>query len=362
VPGNNANAGTSATAPKRDLTGFNFNTLPAGAQLRFARGGAWNWTGIRLENLNATAAAPLVFDAYGTGVVPLWRTTSGNAVDFGAWGNTTNDGGYTFRNLKMDGAGTGQWAFFLHDIVRNVTIENVEASGFAIAVHANGSYINYLTVRNSNLHHNSKHAMLGGADNMVLEGNMVAYNNMDGGTFEHGFYLSKGDNVVVRNNQFLRNSAPGGTCNGGNLTLHGQLNNWLIEGNRIEQDVATAGCYGVSITTGYTSAEWFRNFTVRGNTVINAGICGICAGSAQGIVVENNKVINHQTTAQTGIQIPTGTPGTGDDANNGATVRDNTFCFVNPTNVATRVTVPNGTVTGSTVLTGTVATTGVCAI
>jgi len=72
--------------------------------------------------------------------------------------------------------------------------------------------------------------------------------------------------------------------------------------------------------------------------------------------------VNRQLTGQAGVQIPTGTPGAGDDANNGATVRNNTFCFVNPANTPVIATVPNATVSGSTVYTGTAATTGSCTI
>jgi hypothetical protein len=78
-------------------------------------------------------------------------------------------------------------------------------------------------------------------------------------------------------------------------------------------------------------------------------------------VIENNKVINHNTTYQAGVAVPTGTPGTGDDANNGATVRNNTFCFVNPANVPVVANVPNAVVSGSTVITGASATSGTCA-
>jgi hypothetical protein len=364
VPGNNADAGTTPSAPKRDLSGFNVNALPAGTQLLFARGGVWNWTQLTLDNLNVTPSAPLVFDAYGSGPAPVWLTTSGSAINFGDWQNTSNDSGYTFRNLKLDGAGSGQWGFFLHDLVSHVTLENLEITGFAIGVHAAGvsgaPSPSFLTVRDSNLHLNRQHGILGGADNMVLEGNTVANNNMDGGTFEHGFYLSKGTNVIVRNNRFLRNSAPGGVCNGGNLTLHGQLDGWLIEGNRIEQDSALGGCYGLSITTGYSTAEWFRNFTVRGNTIINVGYCAICAGSAPGIVVEDNKIINTQNTGQTGVQIPTGTPGAGDETDRDVIVRNNTMCFVNPSNTGVSANVPGAQVSNNTVITGAAATTGVC--
>ncbi len=75
VPGNNSNPGTSAAAPKRDLTGFNHNTAPAGTQLLFNRGGSWNQPTIRLQNMNTTAANPLVFGAYGTGPLPIFNAT-----------------------------------------------------------------------------------------------------------------------------------------------------------------------------------------------------------------------------------------------------------------------------------------------
>ena len=111
VPGSNANAGTSPSAPKQTLAGFNLNALPAGAQVLLARGGAWAWPTTALHNLNATPSQPLVFDAYGTGPAPLLRTASNFAFYLGGnWGNTTNDGGYVLRNLRLDGSGSAQWA------------------------------------------------------------------------------------------------------------------------------------------------------------------------------------------------------------------------------------------------------------
>jgi len=361
VPGNDANPGTEA-APKRTLAGVSVNALPAGAQLLFKRGGAWNFS-TQVRNLNATATNPIVFADYGTGAAPLLRTPSGTAIAFNeAWSDRENapvDGGYTLRNLKLDGLGSGQWGVLLADGLRAVTIENVEITGFAIGIHS--IQVDGLTVRNSNIHGNREHGMLGGGDNMLLEGNLVAGNNMDGGSFEHGFYLSHGTNVTVRNNHFLRNSAPGGVCNGGNFTLHGQLDNWLIEGNTIEQDAALGGCYGMSITTGYSTAEWFRRFTVRGNKVINAGNCGICVGSAPGIVVENNIIRKDEAISHAAIQIPTGTPAAGDDPQTGAIVRNNTACYPNPAPGQVVAQMTGGTSTGNAVITGAAATTGVCA-
>jgi len=330
VAGNNFNAGTKAAAPKRSLAGFDLNRLPAGTRLLFARGGSWSDVNLRVVNLNATPTQPIVFDAYGAGALPLLQTARNNAIEFGAYNEVNQDGGYTLRNLKFDGMGSAQWGLWLRGDLRNVTIENVEITGFETGIHSQSSGplgITALVVRNSFLHGMRKHGMLGGANEMLLEGNHVADNNPDGGAFEHGFYLSFGRNVVVRNNLFSNNSAPNGVCTGGNLTVHGKLDNWLIEGNTIVQAASRGGCYGLSITPGYHYGEWFRGFTVRANTIVNTGACAICAGSAPGIVIENNTIVNQQDTNQSGIQIPIGKLGPDDAVDTGAVVRNNTIFF-----------------------------------
>lgn len=330
VAGNNFNGGTRPSAPKRNLAGFDLNRLPAGTRLLFARGGVWSDVNLRIVNLNATPTQPIVFDAYGAGPVPVLQTARGTGLEFGAYNEVNQDGGYTLRNLKFDGLGSGQWGLWLRGDLRNVTIEHLEITGFETGIHSQSSGphgITALVVRKSFIHGMRKHGMLGGANDMLLEDNLVANNNIDGGAFEHGFYLASGRNVVVRNNTFANNSAPNGICNGGNLTLHGKLENWLIEGNTITQEAAMPGCYGLSITPGYNTPEWFRGFTVRGNTIVNVGLCAICAGAAPGIVIENNIIVNLQGTGQIGIQIPTGKFTAGDEPDTGAIVRNNTIFF-----------------------------------
>ena len=365
VAGNDANAGTDVNRPRRSVAGFNVNALPAGARLLFARGGSW--TGFRLQvvNLNATPASPIVFDAYGSGAVPLLNTPSHIGFEFGKYNEFEQDGGYILRNLKLDGMGTGLWGVFLRSDLRNVTVENVEITGFEVGIHAQGTGplgITEVTIRNSNLHHNRQHGMLATANNMLLEGNMVANNNMDGGGREHGIYLSGGRNVVVRNNTFANNSAPGGVCDGGNLTLHGQMENFLIEGNTVTQAAAKPGCYGMSITAAYSTPEFFRNFVVRNNTFINVGICALCLSSAPDVVIEGNRIYNMQATGQIGVLIPAIRPGPGDAADGGAVIRDNIVCFSAPGAGSEAVRAPSaGTVTGNVYRTGAAATNGACA-
>jgi hypothetical protein len=367
VPGDNANPGTEAL-PKRDLAGVSLNTLPAGSSVLFKRGGAWNVSPQRLDNRNATSAAPLTLADYGTGALPVLNTVSGTAWSFGMYGNTVIDGGYTFRNLKIDGRGTGEWGFFVQGATRDVVFDGVEITGFNIGVHAQQQatlFNERLTIRNSVLRGNREHGFLGDANGLLIEGTLFEANNPSGGGFEHGAYIGgKTTSVTVRNSIFRRNSvnAATGRCDGGNLTLHGQHDNVLIEGNLIEQTSADGGCYGISMTASYSTPEWFRNAVIRGNTIVNLGNCAICASAAPGVLIEGNKLINLQPTYQIGVIIPGSDPSPEDVADGGAVIRNNVICQAAPAAGSAAVRAPSASsITGNTYATGAAATTGVCA-
>jgi len=340
VPGNNANPGTSASAPKQNLSGFDVNSLPAGAQVLFARGGAWTEFRVVLRNLNATPTAPIVFDSYtpswgGSAAPWLKATTSGPAgFEFGTWQDLENDGGYLVRNLKLDGQGVSDWGLWLRDNLRHVTVENVEITGFEIGVHTQSGAphgVTSFTLRASFIHHNSSMGMLGSATDMVVENNTFADNNFSGSAFNHAIYLGgHGRNGVVRGNSFTNNSVNAGECTGGNLTVHGQWDGLVIEGNTITQAASAGGCYGISINSAYASAEWFRNLVVRGNTIVNLGNCSICITSAPGVVIENNVVVNTQARYHAGILLPDREPGAGDDVDGGAVIRNNSIYLAQP--------------------------------
>jgi len=367
VAGSNANPGTLA-APKQNLNGTNINALAAGTQLLFARGGVWTNVGLVLENMNVSAAAPLVFDAYGTGPLPwLQRSGSGNNMFHlgGNWNNTSNDGGYVFRNLKFDGTGTAAWGFWFVHTVRDVVIEDSEITGFGIGINSNDSDahgVTGVTIRRNHIHRNRAMGMLGHYNNLVFEGNHVQANNFSGSGFDHGTYIGGGNNITVRNNHYDRNSVVNGVCQGGNMTFHGQIDGLLIEGNRIEQDAAAGGCWLMSITTGYTSAEWFRNAVVRNNKMINGGNNSLVAQAAPGIVVEGNVAINTRPTNQLSFNIGGGV-GDGDTQDANAVVRNNTACQSGgATGSVVSVNSPGAVVTNNVVITGAAATTGVCAL
>jgi hypothetical protein len=372
VPGSNANPGTQA-APKQTLAGINVNTLPANTRLLFARGGAWAVDTITFENMNASAAAPITLDAYGSGAAPL-MTTSGNQIAVfelgGRYHNTSNDGGYVFRNLRLFGSNNSAWGIWLSGNVHDVVMENLEITGFQIAIHSQARAPHGVTnvqIRNNTISRNGSMGILGQFKDSVIEGNLFEANNFSGSGFNHGTYLSGSDglsgiNVVLRNNRYIRNSVVNGVCTGGNMTFHGQMDNVLIENNRIEQDAAADGCWEMSITQGYNTAEWFRNFTVRNNKLINAGNTGMAVQSAPGIVIEGNVVINTQATYQMAINVGHNEYQNGDVPDGNAVVRNNTACFPTPhaSSGVVQVNAPASTVSNNVVVTGTAATTGVC--
>jgi hypothetical protein len=368
VPGSNANPGTVA-APKQNLTGVNVNALPAGSQLLFNRGGAWNWTTtLRLENRNVSAAAPLTFGAYGTGAAaPLILMTPTYGIETGEWQNTTPDGGYVFRGLKLERPDTGApdaVAIWLRGTVSDVLIEDVEFRGFFIAMRGQGGNdVQRVTVRNSRFIRNRSMGVNGTFNNSLFEGNLFEGNNITGSGFEHGTYLSNFNNLTMRNNTFLRNSVVNGVCQGGNMTFHGMNDGLVIEGNRIEQTASAPGCWLMSITQGYGTAEGFRNVVVRNNKLINGGNNAMNAQSSPGILVEGNVIINTQAANQVAISVGHTDYPNGDVPDGNATVRNNTVCQSGGASgpAVTLMNNPGATQSNNVVITGASATTGVCA-
>ena len=358
VPGNNANAGTTPATAKRTLEGFNVNALPAGARLLFAGGGAWTQFRVPpLENAQATRDQPLSFDAYGSGPVPWLKTANGTAFEFGRWQSPVNDGGYVLRNLKLDGLGTGTWGLWLRDNVHDVLIENVEITGFSLGIHSQSGAphgVRNVRLSQSRIVANRDMGILGQFIDSVIENSSFERNNFSGSTFSHAIYLSGGanggNNIVIRGNRFLHNSVVNGECTGGNVTFHGVMDNVLIENNRIEQVASTGGCYGFSVTAGYTTAERFTRFVLRNNTVINLGNCSFCINSAPGIVVEGNLSIVDRVQYHSAVHIG-GPVDEGDAADTGAIVRNNRACY--PANGAYQfgetVQSPGGEVSGNVV-------------
>lgn len=367
VPGDDSRPGTDPALPRRSLAGFGIASLPAGSTLHFRRGGAWDWPTLRLENLNATAASPLVFDAYGSGPAPVLRIASGPGIEFGDWQNDTDDHGYVFRNLKFDGLGTGQWGIWLRGRVSEVVIENNEFTGFYIAINSQGGGdpISRISVLGNLIQGNRGMGMLGHYDHSLIAGNEFRGNNFTGSAFNHGLYVSS-NNVVtaglqIRDNRFIDNSVVSGQCTGGNLTLHGQYDGVQITGNVFSVPASSESCYGISATSGYAPApgfpsdpEFFRNMVISGNTLTNLGGCSICTNSAPNVLIERNTVYKTQNAYTQAVAI--GAP-ENDGPGGGEVIRDNLACLDFPQNNPAFPAFG----TNNTVRVGPDARTGVCA-
>lgn len=365
VVGNNANAGTSTSAPKRDLSGVNVNSLPAGSRLLFARGGVWTNVQTQVYNYNVTPAQPLVFDAYGSGAAPWLKTGSGGIIfSFAQYAVTTVDGGYTIRNLRLDGEGVGTTAISQGNGTTNILMENLDISRFAIGLSLNDG-ARFLTLRNSVVHDNIQHGMLGAGDDWLIEGNTFQNNGDARPPSTHSIYFSAGITVpayrlTIRNNVFRNNSQSGGACRSGNMTVHGRIEGALIEGNTIESTTYGPGCRGISITAGYAVQEYMRNFIVRNNSVRNAGAC-VAFSASPGIVIDGNKCVDNTTQAFALIETVSNVTSGGDDADGGAVVRNNTVCGTNGS-AAGLISVSNpAALTNNVIRTGPDASTGVCA-
>jgi hypothetical protein len=329
VVGNNANAGTSATAPKRDLNGFNINTLPAGARVLFARGGVWTNFQVQVRNGNATPTQPLVFDAYGTGAAPWLKTSSGGIpFNFSQYQDATIDGGYTVRNLRLDGLNAGTTAVTQGNGTTHITLENLDIHNFTIGL-LMGDGTRFFTLRNSIVRNNAQHGLLGAGYDWTIEGNTFDHNGDARAPGTHAIYFSAGsliaERLTIRNNTISNSSLSGGVCRAGNVTVHGRIVGALIENNTIRTPGYGGGCRGMSIAAGYGSAEYMRQFVVRGNRFINAG-GAVAFSAAPGILVENNTAWDTTTGGAGLIETVPNSSGGGDDVDTGAVVRNNVLC------------------------------------
>jgi hypothetical protein len=321
VAGSNRNPGTQA-APKQNLAGVDFNTLPAGTRLLFARGGAWTHTLLRIANPNARADAPIVFDAYGSGPPPLITTPSGHAsFEFGInFFDTTSHQGYVFRNLALRGPGgtNESWGFWLKNNVSHVTVENVDISGYYIAVNCQSGGLNrFVTLRNNHIHDNRGMGILGHMNDSLIEGNLFTSPTTTG--FVHQIYLSNGRGNTVRRNRLIYKTL----CPGGHITAHGLIDGLTVEDNFIQCPDATEGSWGISLEPyGVDSAQGFSRLIVRRNYLENVGNTAIVVRAAPGVVVEDN--ITRLTIDRYQTSVAIGNPERPAHLDGPATVRNNT--------------------------------------
>ena len=355
VAGNDANAGTSPAAAWQTI-GYafsKFSSLHPGDQILFARGGSFTSADNYLINNNSQAANPLVIADY----TPSWYPSGTNRpiltyamtnppdggraiLRFENPGYSHHDEGYVIRNLEFRGSGVGVAIFFSND-VDDVLMENLLIDGFAIGVQSEGGNTPYdpgsngmcdrITLRNSRIVNNTGMGFLGLGNSILIENNQFENNGTAGGIRNHNLYLEQvGDDNVVRGNDLYRASMSGGVCTGTSLVAHGVHNGLVIENNTVREDVAKTndGCYGISVTVGYSTAEGSPGAVIRGNRVVNVGGIAISATSCPNCVIEDNVIVEEQPTDDfTGIKVPDRGRKSIDMPDTDAIVRNNSIYF-----------------------------------
>jgi hypothetical protein len=345
VTGNDSNNGTSADTPWRTTSKVrsSFASIAAGSQILFAKGGAWSNSNMEgLENLNSSAADPIIFDSYS----PSWggtakpilveARTDTDIISLTGGGTIRHDEGYIIRNLDLRGNGTGRWGIFLTNNISDVVIDNVSMDGLDIGVYCgdyqNGAGGNRITFKNSSLTNIRNFGSLWGCANGLIENNTFDNTGYKTPIYSHPLYLGTellASNIIVRNNKFTRNSHTNGSCVSTVVVAHGVIDSLTIENNTITEAASTAGdgCWGIAMVPGYSIAESITNLVIRGNIVANVGGIAIGCSSCPGALIERNIVVQEGTNGLVGIQIPPMAPGAGDAADGNAVVRNNSIYF-----------------------------------
>lgn len=334
VAGSNGNAGTLTSAPKQTTAGIDFETQPVGTQNLFCQGGSWTGFNVFVKNNNATTASPIVFGSYAppsgaTGLPLLTTGPNQSAFTVSRYDDGEQDGGYTFQDLAMRGDGVNGSAVLMLSQVKDVIIQRNDIQEFSVGINSSafapssGTALTNVRLRvlNNIIKNNNDMGFLGGSADGLIEGNTFEGNNRIGDGLNHAIYFSSSPanqapapRMTIRNNTFINNSVnttgpdlpTRGFCVSGNLTAHGGVDGLLVEGNTILLTQSTLNCYGISMTSGSNNVEYFRNTTVRGNTIVNTGLVGIIVQNGDGVLVENNVVANTQATYLEGIRLENG--------------------------------------------------------
>ncbi len=352
--GNNANAGTSPSAPWEtyEHARSQFGSLTPPASVLFCNGGTFTSTSstARWVNDSADANNRMLVSNYqpswgsGSERVPLFQpsATSSRIFEPSDGGLSNHDGFITFENFKISGRGmntskaNSSIAIQIRNDADGIIIQNGEIEYMSIGVHnANSDPCSAgdplcdaenedTLVQYMHIHHNFQHGILGAGLNSIYQDNTLEWNGR-ANILDHNAYLAGDSSGTIFRRNYLYKAATGnieagGTfgdeiCNGASFTAHGEILDMTIEYNVVEEDAGEVigTCFGYGMNPGYFRGETFTNVIIRGNVVKNVGSSGISLGSCQDCFVDSNVVINDAARSMTAID---GMSGTNVDANN----------------------------------------------
>jgi len=391
VAGSDANSGLSSSLPKKTFSAFDtiWQAAHAGDRLLLAKGSAWtNWnlaSKAVTDSLASYQANPLVVDSYSPTtysstaqplVVPPSGCADYNTSACGAfywtstngWG-TTRWGGYTIRNIHIDGASAALTvALGVNRTVESVIFENLTVSNIGLFFGCGGDQTygksKNIIVRNSTLSYGADNGFSGNnCDNVTIENNAIDHAAYAAKIYtdkfrDHAIYFS-GNNfangtsydsgIVIRNNT-ITNTCLGTTdivgadvmCGCSIIVAHDRLQNWTLENNYIMQAVNKddAFCQGIQYKAGNGGEnEWEKYITIRSNRIINSGSAGIILENCDTCLVENNVIVKETVIDNyEGIRsLTNGFPIPPAGSNNKLTVRNNSVFIQQATDTTTGI-------------------------
>ncbi len=321
--GNDANEGTntdpSNPAKSASLAYDRFNQLQAGESVAFCKGGSFDVGTKFLYNYNCqTDQRCGMLDytptwASGDESRPIITADPENALSFLEPGDSYEDGGYVVANINFQGVDNpNTFGLFVYNDVDDIHLCGLRLENFALATAVGASnpkaadsagdgVSSGIELYNSEIVNNAENGWLGACNGCVIENNFFDNNGFRataGGPLSHSIYVSASSiDMQVRGNEIYRSVHKDGLgCQGTVIVVHGQHDGLVIENNKLVEEQGTAfnGCWGIGITKAYSSPEFFRNVKIRNNQIEYVGNAPIAAPECENCVIENNN-IKHNT-------------------------------------------------------------------
>lgn len=278
-------ANGSAAAPFRRLANAvaRFNGMAAGETVALCRGGAWaDSSSYNLRNANCTAANTCDLRDF----VPSWGSESSPRpiLDVSTATQTFHFvnagaaiGGYRVWNLDIR-ATLNNYAspFVIEPLVRNVDIcgNRVFQSNGPVYLKSHVGDTG-ISIRGNEFVNSRGQGILGAAPGLVVDSNRFENCAIgDGGTggsmFQHSIYLNNDadtsapfSGVRVTNNEIVTDARCGGVM----FVVHDQIDDLVIENNRVFTTSTNVNCFGLSLSGSAAAWTKFNRAVIRRNRI-----------------------------------------------------------------------------------------------
>ena len=355
VAGNDANAGTSASAPKQSIAALKaMLPLANGDTAAFCKGGYWTTTSNIAPNVTTCTAGTTCVD-FRDYASPNFTSSAKPTIYMGSggqqlWSVTSGRGGFRVFNMHFSSNNSGvSYGMSIEGNAHDVWFANNTVDGFPAVMYNNSNsgsgHNNHIYFEGNTLDNNRTFGYLGSSDNSTLSYNYMTRTGSDNG-YDHAIYLqSNGTGSAITNFTISGNYIEGGynpssgICAGAVIIGHPGVDYLTVSNNYVYVDPSHLHpdmqlgrqCYGISFDNGTNNpAPVFMRHTIfSGNTMVNTGDTGINVSSCPGCKIVNNTIImDWSSTFQvTGIAFPGFTARGQDDIGNNYTVSNNTIYY-----------------------------------